>query len=396
MISKIANPIAKAPKAMVQGIGNFAKATAESTKGANKLDNFFRNETLGKILDSASDNEVMCQSAISLGICCVARPLTNFATTPDKKDAAYASAHSASSGITGFVWPLILATPLAAAVGVVLKKPQKFLNAETIKNFYPSVGTKEVMEKGKKITKVMTNAEGQMLRKDGTELWRNIDPLKLENGDAKGKLKEVMEKISKTNDSSAISSLNEQRRALEAKHSSFLENKAIFEAKNPDIYIDEVGIARSRIEMKIKGGKPQRDDKGDRGITGKGSNIGCIIQKPLKKEKINKVLSGEVQAEHRPVTKEMEIGIQKEQNMKTAINWTTDILLAPPRAILTIKLIPTILEQFGIEKNKKEIAPTNTENTQTTFAKPPMAYQPPKSFNGFKLMIASNNKKGGV
>ena len=79
-----------------------------------------------------------------------------------------------------------------------------------IKKLFPSVGIEEVMENGKKIQRVMTNAKGNMIRKDGTEILRNMEPLKIKNGDAVGKLKEVEKKLGKTKKQSKIDKLNEE------------------------------------------------------------------------------------------------------------------------------------------------------------------------------------------
>lgn len=68
-----------------------------------------------------------------------------------------------------------------------------------------------------------------------------------------------------------------------------------------------------------------------------GNKIGCSVQKDLT-----------------PITEEMEIGVKKEQNVKNVLNMIPDIMLAPPRAALTIALIPPIMKNiFGMQKPQK-------------------------------------------
>ena len=318
-----------------QGTKLYGSATTTQKPGI--MTRVLVSKPLGKLCDIAADNPVMCQSIYSLAICCLARPATNILTTPDKKDAAYANCHSISSGIIGILWPIVTATPLAAAVSVVLKKPQKFLKPELIKKFYPNVGIKEVIEKGKKSLKVMTNTEGEMLRQDGSVLFRNLEPLKpVKNGDANELLQKVNEKLKKINPNKTkkIEKLNQEKLELEEKLKIFNMEKEEFEVANPKLYIDDNGIARSREVFKTKNGKFVLDKKG--------SKIGCAVQKETKE----------------PITEEIEIGIQKEQNIKNIINFIPDTLLAPPRAILTIACIPWLLKNvFHVEKPQKNKQP---------------------------------------
>lgn len=364
---------------------NILRATAGTTRKPDVVTRFMKNKWVGKICETASDNPVICQSIFSLGICCAARPATNYLTTPDKKDAGYASAHSFSSGVVGLVWPLLTATPLAAGVGLVLKKPQKFLKPEIIKKFYPNVGLKEVTENGKKIMKVMTNAKGEMLRQDGSVLCRSLEPLKIKHGDAAKELKDVMEKLTKTKKASKIEELNAKKAELEVRFEKFKKNKEVFETTNPHLSVDENGIVRSKEVFKTEDGKFALDEAGNK--------IGCAVQKPEDAKELDAILKGKKKANVRPITEEMETGIQKEQNIKSIINWIPDILLAPPRALLTIKLIPWLLKNvFGLEKRKKgpkpcEQQPQNNIQNQTKKVKSP-------TFVNIQKTVGV--KKGGV
>lgn len=320
---------------------------ATKVKKPDMMTRIMKSNFLGKVCEAADDNPVLTNSLFSLAICCFARPITNYLTTPDKKDAAYASGHSISSGGIGAAWSFAIMTPLAGAVGAVLKKPQKYLKPSMIKKLFPTVGIEEVMENGKKIQRVMTNAKGNMIRKDGTEILRDMSPLKIKNGDAVGKLKEVEKKLKTTKKQSKIDKLNEEKASLLEKIEEFKAEKVKFEQENPNLYVDKNGIVRSKTVLKTKDGKYQIDNDGSRSITGKkGDKMGCVVQQ-----------------DKTPITEELENGAQKEENLKTIFKWIPDTLLAVPRAYLTIIAIPPILKVLGLKKAPKG---GNAQNTNAT------------------------------
>lgn len=298
-----------------------------ASKSGSRLNRFLSSPGLAKVLDVAADNPTLCQAGFSLALCCIARPITNFIVTKDKQDATYASCHSISSGVIGFIWPMIFVNPLSGAVKRVMKNPVKYLKPETIKRFYPNVGLEDVLDQaGKKIgSKVRVNAKGEMLRKDGTVLLKELEP-KMIYGEAE---------------------------------------KALFEAEHPDLYVSNGGVVRSRKIFQTEKGKVKIDAKGNK--------VGCPVQGDLT-----------------PITEEMEIGIKKEQNVKNIVNMVPDIILAPPRAALTIALIPPILKNvFGVHKGGKK--PQSTESTTNNNTTP-----------NFKSSLINTNspfmnfKKGGI
>ena len=365
-------------------------ATTATTKKPDMVTRFMKNGLVGKICETAAENPVMCQSIFSLAICCGARPVTNMITTKDKKDASYASCHSISSGVMGFVWPLIFATPLAAAVKMIAAKPQKFLKPETIKKFYPTVGLETIMENGKKSLRVMTNAKGEMLRENGTKLLTNLEPLKLKGeAEAAEKIKKLTEKLAKAKSDKKKLKIQAQIEDFKIKQQEFEAEKAAFEAMNPKLYVDpENGVIRSREFFKTENGKfaVNKDNQ----------KIGCAIQKPEDKNVLEEVLSGKKAAEINPITEEMEIGNNKEQNIKSIINWVPDILLAPPRAMLTIELIPRFLKLFGMEKQKKQAPQDSTQQKpNNTMAFKAASIKMP-TFATLKAHSVSAPQKGGV
>ena len=252
--------------------------------------------------------------------------------------------------------------------------------------------TYEVTKDGKEILEVMQNNKGQLLREDGKLLWRNLEPLKLQGkADAAEEIARIEEKLLKTTSKTKQEKLKIQKEELELAKEAYEKEKTIFETANPNLSVDKNGIVRSKEVFKTKDGIYELDKHGNK--------QGCAIQKPEisgKTEKrtqeiMKEYLDGTRTPEHRPITEEMEIGINKEQNIKSIVNWIPDILLAPPRAAVTIAFIPWLLKNvFGMEKNKKVAAPNQNNNqvATTTVNNNKIA--------GTSLNIVSTAKKGGV
>ncbi|MBO6273325.1 hypothetical protein J6O48_11175 [bacterium] len=319
-------------------VPNIAR-TAAGGKGS-KLMRFMQNETLGKVLDVAADNQTLCQSLFALAICVGPRPVTNFIVTEDKQDALYASCHSISSGGVGFVWPLVFATPIAAGLKRIGKNPAKYLNAKTIEKFYSGVAFKEVEKNGKKIKEVVTNEAGQMLRKDGSVYLSSQEPLMLYN---QGQQELFRKKY--------------PNHYVESK-TNVVRKKPV---QRPDGGWDHIQTEKGVGKFKIKGdiaypvGNPIQaknfamDEEGYlRAI--EFDKKGNVILDENKKPRLGAIIEEKDLIE---ITEEMEIAHKKEQNVHKFINMVPDILLAPARASLTIALIPPILNAFGIKKSDK-------------------------------------------
>lgn len=330
-------------------------ATGVGNKGS-RLDKALQNKTMGKVFELAADNQNVCQAAFALAICCAMRPATNYVVTKDKKDATFASAHSISSGVMGFVWPMIFATPLAVGVKKVLAKPQKYLKPEMIKKFYPNAKmTEKVGKDGKTVKEIATNAKGEILKEDGSVLLKDLTPLRIQEED------------------SAV---------MAAK-------KAAIEKEHPNVYVDSEGTVRSKEFFEKEKGEFRKDENGNK--------IGVAVQKDFT-----------------PITEEIEQGAQKEKNVQTVINMCSDIILAPIRASLTIAMIPTILGFLGLKKapkggeqakaaakpaaaqpQKPQVAAAGTTTaTATTATATPTPVPPPKGGNTASGLDAS--KKGGA
>lgn len=291
---------------------------------------FLRSKTLGKVLDVAADNQALCNSLFALAICLGPRPLTNFALTKDKQDATYASCHSISSGVIGYLWPLIFLSPISKGMKNIAKNPAKYLKAETIQKFYPNVMVEKVEEDGKQVLKVVKNEAGKMLDKQGRELFQGNEPLMVYD-------KEVQAKFMKNYPNCTIFD-----------GENVVRSKSVFKTENGVLKEDKSGVKKG-VSVQAKNYEVcedgflrvfEKDKNGDFVLNEAGERIGHVVPP----EDIT------------PITEEMEIGEEMETNAKKIINMVPDILLAPIRASLTIALIPPVLNMFGIKKSDKSKA----------------------------------------
>ena len=123
-------------KAVEASKKRFAERVADK-EGIKKLLN---SDSFGKTLEFTGKQEVMIQAATALAICCGLRPLTIMAIPGDKnkKDCAYASAHSFSSGIFGFIVPFLFIKPLANGYNLAKKEAGKYIvESEKLKEMWP-------------------------------------------------------------------------------------------------------------------------------------------------------------------------------------------------------------------------------------------------------------------
>ena len=314
------------------------KAASASGSG-NRMQKFMRSEALGKVLDVAADNQTLCQSLFALAICVGPRPATNFLITEDKQDATYASCHSISSGVVGFVWPLVFATPIAVGVKRIAKNPHKYLNPKIVKQFYEDVATKTETVNGKKIEKILTNAEGKMLRKDGSILCQSHEPLMIYGEESQKAFEEAYPRFYVERGTNVARIKPVQRADGGWDHVKTDNGVGKFKIEGDkavpvgeavqakDFTVDKNGVLRSTERFEMENGVEKLDADGEK--------IGVRI----------------TQEELTPITESMEIGAKKEENVKKFINMVPDILLAPLRASLTIALIPPLLNTFGIRKS---------------------------------------------
>lgn len=318
--------------------------------GKNLTTKFLKSEALGKVLDVAAENQTLCQSLFAFGICVGPRPVTNYVVTEDKKDALYANCHSISSGAIGLAWPLVFATPIAAGLKRIGKNPAKYLKPEAIQRFYPSVGIKEEAAKEGKaaIKKVMTNENGEMLRKDGSVLCQSLEPLMVYGEEAQANfMKNYPNHIVDKNGVVRIKPIKTEDGGWQHIQTSKGVGKFNID-KNKAVPVGE--------PIQAKGFKVEADGSITKPIYETDSEGKYVLKENPKTGKKEKVEIGREQVKEEdftPITEEMEIGTKKEQNVHKFINMVPDILLAPARASLTIAMIPPVLNVLGVKKSDK-------------------------------------------
>jgi len=110
------------------------KAVKPLKNGKGPVDGF-----VNKFLENTTKQEVLINAAVSAVLAGVARPITLMLISNDKEknDMAYASAHAISSAVWGFIVPFIFIRPLASGYMKALKRANEFLTVEEIKKRWP-------------------------------------------------------------------------------------------------------------------------------------------------------------------------------------------------------------------------------------------------------------------
>ena len=285
-----------------------AAVPKEQLKGMDKfyrsegLKKFLTSEKFGKILDLSVKNPVILTSVYSLVLCTLLRPATIMAL-PGKNidDKKYASAHSIASGIIGLAVTAAILTPVGHRVKRVFKNPQKYLKTETIKRMYPNVATKECIDRatGQKVEKVKVALDGKMLQSDKYEQMRLAEIAEMKKNGTWDLLSDPQkEKLS-------------QRKPY------------LCQSVDP-ISVDE-DIVRSAFYKKKNGEAVALQPNGT------------------------------------PLVDELKIADRKNKNAEQLLKMVPDLLVAAPRAAITVATIPFILTKvFGLQKSS---AKNKTEET---------------------------------
>jgi len=266
------------------------------------LKKFLTSEKFGKILDLSVKNPVILTSVYSLFLCTLLRPATIMAL-PGKNvdDKKYASAHSIASGIIGLAVTAAILTPVGHRVKRVFKNPQRYLKPETVKRMYPNVRTRECIDRatGEKVEKVVVALDGKMLQNEKFEKLRlqEIEELK-KNGTWDKMLGWQQKNMSK-------------------------RNPYVCQSNEP-VLLDE-DIIRSSFHKKANG------------------------------EYVA------LQANGTPVIDELKISDRKNKNAEQLLKMVPDLLVAAPRAAITVATIPFILTKvFGLQKSSAKAKPEET------------------------------------
>ncbi|MCR4881910.1 MAG: hypothetical protein K6A44_08180 [bacterium] len=126
-----------------RSVNKSANVTFGGFFNANRLAN---SNIFKRGLEFAADNGALFAAGIALATTTLLRPWAIFATPGVKKEnKEYACAKSIASGAIGFGVMAAISTPIAQAIKKIDANPEKYLNAETIKNL--SSGTNLVKSK---------------------------------------------------------------------------------------------------------------------------------------------------------------------------------------------------------------------------------------------------------
>ena len=387
-------------KAVEAGKKKFAERVA-SSKGLKKI---FNSDSFGKLLETTSKQEVLINSGTALVICTTARPLTIMALPGDKnkKDCAFAAAHSVSSGVWGFIVPLLFIRPLATGYNLALKEAGKYIKDESkLSRMWPHLDLKSIKDaKGNRLPmdKWLDRA-GNRFIPDIKDVHKVPLPKHISEVSEKTLLERIPNldttKIKSLSPNEWVSKNGEKVRFdlrdifiavkdAESNKVQYFPLKHVTEDVLKEVYpeLDIASVKAANGErlhpdkwMK-KDGKPfnfnmdnvfisdwAETDKGITLVTGrKRKHVDGSI-KDVCYQKNNK----DMYSLGTPIEEDM----VKAASVNTVLNklggWLPDLVVTYPRATATIAIIPFILKSvFGIEKSHK---PQNKTSEQAESGK---------------------------
>ena len=383
-------------KAVEAGKKTFAERVADK-EGIKKLLN---SDSFGKALEFTGEQEVMIQAGTALAICCGLRPLTIMAIPGDKnkKDCAYASAHSFSSGVFGFIVPFLFIKPLANGYNHAKKEAGKYIIDEAkIKEMWPHVDLNSIKDKdgvrkpveewldikGRKFVADIKDVRKVPLPKHITEISEETLKNKIKGLDvSKIKDKSVNEWVTtegqkvKFNFEDIFVAIQEEGKNKPKYYQLMHMDEKLLQELYPEldmksVKIDEVRRHHPDQWKNIKGEDFKFDydsvfisdwnetDKAITFITGKTRQEGKEV-KDVCYQKNNKV--DDIWDKGTAITADMVESSYVNTVLDKLGGWFPDIVVAYPRATATIAIIPFVLKNvLGIEKSKK---PTPAEAQQ--------------------------------
>lgn len=134
---------AKDPKKVLSGnvlhksIKSVIKEGTKILAIAENPSKIYKNEQVKKLLEKAADSPVVFSALFALALTSTLRPAAIMALPGQKKnkdDKKYASAHSIASGVIGYIVSLAVFAPIASALKVIGKNPEKYLLKNDKKN----------------------------------------------------------------------------------------------------------------------------------------------------------------------------------------------------------------------------------------------------------------------
>ncbi len=374
-------------KAVEAGKKKFAERVADS-KGLKKI---FNSGSFGKLLETTSKQEVLINSGTALVICTTARPLTIMALPGDKnkKDCAFAAAHSVSSGVWGFIVPLLFIRPLATGYNLALKEAGKYIKDESkLVRMWPHLDTASIKDaNGKRLPM------DKWLDKAGNRFIpdiKDVHKVPLPKHISEISEKTLLERIPDL-DTSKIKTLSPNEWVTKNGEKVKFDLKDIFiavkdsESKKVQYFplkhvtedvLKEVYPELDVASIKAANGERLHPDKwlkkDGKAFNFDNNNIfisdwaetdkGIILVTGLKRKHIDGSIKDVCYQKNNkdefslgtPIDEEM----VKADSVNTVLNklggWLPDLVVTYPRATATIAIIPFILKSvFGIEKSKK-------------------------------------------
>ena len=388
-------------KAVKAGKKKFVERVADW----NIWDKMFKSGSFSKLLEITNKQEVLINSGTALVICTLLRPATIMALPGDKnkKDCAYAAAHSVSSGVWGFIVPLIFIKPLAKAYNHVIDEAGKYLRESTIKKRWPHLnissiknpdGTIKPMKEWKdyknndfirdikdvkKVAKPkhISEVSDKTLQKFFTDIdlskTKNISPNQWVRTDGKkasidlqnvfiavkdvdkGKVsyyplkyvkEDILKEVYPNLDIASTKAVNGERLHFDKWHT---KDGKPFEFDMNNIFISD--WAESRLGIPL--------------VTGETTKLASGEVKDVCYQKNN--MDGELFTPGTPITGEMLDAASTNAVVDKFGGWLPDLIVSYPRATATIAILPFILKNvFGIEKSKKpeQKSPVNLSETE--------------------------------
>lgn len=398
-------PNGKSKKVILNKVVGATKEKADKIKKANdKVKQGNAKDPVGgvknRFLEWTNAQEVMIQSVISLLLCTIARPLTLVAMGNDKtkNDMAYASAHSISSGLWGFIVPLTIIFPMTRGYQLAVKEGYKYLSVEQIKKRYPHWNEKTNVVDGKILPfndKNSLDIHNNKFIADTKDVFKVPLPKHLSEisketknqyiDESTGKLKTIKDifiAVAKESDVETI----QKERSLFAKifKKKVVPNYYPLEfikedlLKNlyPDLDIKTIEKNGKRVlphEWKTKDGKPFNFDMDTIYISNwdetnkavpliTGDTYTFTDKKGTHTKETTYQKNGTNGKLGSPISKEsLDASLSNAVQDKLG-GWLGDIIIAYPRATATIAIIPFVLKKvFHLEKHKKTEEPPKTE-----------------------------------
>ena len=375
-----------------------AKTLGERVVRSEWFKKLSNSNSFNKMLEYVNKQEAMIQASTALLICCLFRPLTIMAIPSDKnkKDLDYAAGQSFSSGVWGFITPLLFITPLAGAYKHAASKEHvhKYIeNIEKLKERYPHIKKETLLDANGKIKPL---AEG--LDREGKKIITSMNdvqmialPKHMQTEASDKTLKELMPTINlDLSKQRGIWVDSEGKELLPKIEDLFfavegLDKKGKVEHQFfPYATADESVLKDVFKGLKLESIKDKNDKRlhptewkfdNDFKIDRKhffsssfnDSETACIpLTTGFRTDGSRQCYLNNADKTPGALGTKITLDMSKADKINTVADkqggWVPDILVAYPRATATIAIIPFVLKNvFGLEKSKKQ-APIVKDN----------------------------------